>query len=182
MVVDREDSWFLLEGESSKIFQCIGNYLSLGQIELARSLARIHTESERSSVDGTSRSRPSVIELLESIVDSGPPDSWICSDSVPSTAHLLSMCIDILKEQALVINQLLMHRCEFDLMMALVFLEVGEMEVLSSECAHDLRVRFCRKVLSDSDASTLILPRILISGQQSLFSILPATQLACSRN
>lgn len=181
MVVDLEDSWFLLEGESSKIFQCIGNYLSLGQIELARSLARIHTESERSSVDGTSRSRLSVIELLESIVDSGPPDSWICSDSVPSTAHLLSMCIDILKEQAVVINQLLMHRCEFDLMMALVFLEVGEMEVLSSECAHDLRVRFCRKVLSDSDASTLILPRILISGQQSLFSILPATQLACSR-
>lgn len=169
-------SWFLLESESEKTYKAIGNYLSLGQFELARALLRVHFERE-----GKTAGDSDVVRLLLCLIEFGPPDSWICSSSVPSTAHLLSMCVDMVAELGGEVSSVLKKRCEFDLMLALVFLEERNGSY-STRIATELRSRYGVKLVSEPGRTGgITFPRILMSSG-SAFCVLPAIAVPFSKD
>ena len=89
-------AWFLEDSEDTKMYRAICNYLSLGQFELAGPLIRMHHEAELRESD-LKHSLTRVVNLLLGLVESGFPESWVpCSNSVSSTSHLHSMCIDLI--------------------------------------------------------------------------------------
>ena len=179
MVSRSHPSWFLLESESEKEFRAICNYLSLGQFELARTLLRINFQEESELRDIGSSLETNAAKLLHAIIESGPPDSWICSDSVPSTAHLLCMCKDFLGDLGISVNQALDRRCEFDLMLSIALLESNS-GAFASVFATELRIRYSTKVLTDTKSESLILPRLLVTSA-SQFLVLPGVVLPFSR-
>ena len=167
-------SWFLLESESEKIYKAICNYLSLGQFDPARALLRVHFEREGKTADDSD-----VVRLLLCLIEFGPPESWICSSSVPSTSHLLSMCVDMVTELGGEISSVLKKRCEFDLMLALVYLEEGNGSY-STRIATELRSRYAVRLVSEPGRTAgITLPRILISSG-SAFCVLPALSVPFS--
>ena len=175
MATRSHPSWFLLESDGEKVFRAICNYLSLGQFELARSLLRINFEQEV-EIDSTfSPMETNVSKLLRAIVESGPPDNWICSSSVPSTAHLLCMCKDFLRDLNIPVGSEIDRRCEFDLMLAMTLIE-SKTNKFASEVATELRIRYSSSLLTESQKDSLILPRILVSSE-SLFLVLAGVVL-----
>ena len=171
--------WFLLESEAEKQFRAICNYLSLGQFELARSLLRINFEEEVNSDSFESLMDTNASKLLFAIIVSGPPDSWICSDSVPSTAHLLCMCKDFLRDIGISVDASLNDRCEFDLMISMALME-SRSNLFASEFATELRIRYCNRILVESKCDSLILPRLLVTSECQ-FLVLPGVALPLPR-
>ncbi|KEP64739.1 UNVERIFIED_CONTAM: hypothetical protein HHA_202070 [Hammondia hammondi] len=80
--VDRALCPFLSENEGSRVTTVLLNCLSLSQFELARAiLHQLVASNPRHAV-----------ALTASLVLHGPPPSWLCSPSVPSSAHLAWLC------------------------------------------------------------------------------------------
>ena len=77
---------FLLADEEQKLSTIFSNYLSLGQFELARGIFQ------------RLRKYPSATELLDTLIVLGPPKDWLCSISVPSSAHLGWLCVTLREE------------------------------------------------------------------------------------
>jgi len=167
MATRSHPSWFLLESDGEKVFRAICNYLSLGQFELARSLLRINFEQEVEIDSSCSPMGTNVSKLLRAIVESGPPDSWICSRSVPSTAHLLCMCKDFLRDLNIPVVSEIDRRCEFDLMLAMALIE-SKTNKFASEVATELRIRYSSSLLTESQKDSLILPRLLVSSESQI--------------
>ena len=172
-------AWFLDDSEDTKMYRAICNYLSLGQFELARPLIRMHHESE--SVNGSPKSAATVIRLMIDLIESGTPDSWICtSKSVRSTSHLHSMCIDLIVElvgDTSGLPEWYRLRCAFELRLSLALIESDI--VHSLHVGNELRRRFalylCDKFSLDSSA--IILPRLLIMNDSAKLLVIESTQL-----
>ncbi|PFH32787.1 hypothetical protein BESB_013990 [Besnoitia besnoiti] len=73
---------FLLEHEGARVTAVLLNCLSLAQFELARAILRqlVSTDPRHA------------VALTATLVLHGPPPSWLCSPSVPSSAHLAWLC------------------------------------------------------------------------------------------
>nr|PIL99804.1 hypothetical protein TGCOUG_202070 [Toxoplasma gondii COUG] len=80
--VDRALCPFLSENEGSRVTTVLLNCLSLSQFELARAI--LHQLVASNPVHA--------VALTASLVLHGPPPSWLCSPSVPSSAHLAWLC------------------------------------------------------------------------------------------
>ena len=177
-----ELSWFLVESDTDKMFRAICNYLSLGQFELARALIHIHHDKEM--IAGVDPHKTQVGKLLQSLVELGAPESWICSSSVPSTAHLLCMCLDVLVDLDIPVSEILKRRCQFDLLIALTYLEQLSDECSSTRVSNELRVRFAVSLLENVSGKfhpSVHLPRILISRAGSL-TVLVSVSVPGSRS
>ena len=176
-------SWFLTENTSGKLFQSICNYLSLGQFELARSLIRIYASEDIDTMDLEEKESDAIVTLLSKLIKIGPPDSWVCSKSVPSTAHLLCMSSDVLKDLSVELEPVLQKRIEFDLSLASVIQEVisSSDQSASTDSANEIRVRFSMKLLQDHVAESLILPRLLILAGEGTMVVLSSIQLPHNR-
>ena len=173
-------TWFLTENQEDKLAQSICNYLSIGQFELARSLVRIYFE-ERRLVSTADDGR--VQKIIREILTYGPPDSWVCSRSVPSTAHLLCMCGNILRDMSEEVESAISRRVEFDCMLVTTLIEGSSISNTwaSMESANELRIRFGLKLLSDESVSSLSLPRILMINHSDSLAVLSGIQLPNSR-
>ena len=78
----RASPLFLAVKQERKLRVVACNYLSLGQFALARaSLIRLHALAPASA-----------IAVLDSVLDQPLPAEWICTASVPSSAHLRRLC------------------------------------------------------------------------------------------
>jgi hypothetical protein len=167
-----DDAWFLTDTDNDKMYNAIWNYLSLGQIEFARALIHIHPQP------------PRLAATLRKFIEYGPPEKWVCSESIPSTAHLLCCCLDelVVMEQRDSLEPWygpIQKRCEFDLILAMALLEINATVNLPSKSASDLRRRYSQSILGDSGSREMILPRIMIVNKTSL-RILPSESVSVS--
>ena len=171
-------SWFLTESNGEKLSKSIFNYLSLGQFELARSLIGVYIPENGSESDSESDEPNSIIDSLARLVKFGPPDDWVCSSSVPSTAHLLCMCCDVLRGQFVAIDNRVKCRIDFDCMLAITVMEVvcGSGQLLSTDRANEIRVRYVHKLIEEDSAISFTLPRLLILCGTGTLVVLPGSQ------
>eukprot|EP00945_MAST-04E_sp_MAST-4E-sp1_P004972 g4972.t1 len=77
---------FLLAGERGKLSTIFSNYLSLGQFELARAIFQ------------RLRKYNGAVDIVDTLISLGPPKDWLCSLSVPSSAHLGWLCMSLRQE------------------------------------------------------------------------------------
>ena len=69
-------------GENDRLRVLVCNYLALGQFELARCcLSSLYK-----------RAPGAALGVLDDVILVGPPEDWLCSDSIPSSSHLSWMC------------------------------------------------------------------------------------------
>ena len=79
---------FLHSGDDQKLLTVLNNYFSLGQYEFARA-----------TLQQLYKSDPRVAKaLLQALVYRGAPSHWLCSQSVPSAAHLSWLSITQFRE------------------------------------------------------------------------------------
>lgn len=81
------DTPFLSQTEAAREESVLLNYLALGQVELARATLRMLAR----------RDARRALSLTTALVYFGPPPSWLCSASAPSSAHLVWFLVDELR-------------------------------------------------------------------------------------
>eukprot|EP01068_Selenidium_serpulae_P003659 Selendium_serpulae@DN3224_c0_g1_i1.p1 len=131
---------FLQEYTSSRMLAIISNFLSLGQSELGVAVIRQASQSDTTF--------PAVVNLLKCIIYYGPPPYWLCSTTVPSSAHLSWLCLiefeTIIRERtgrSAVVPPWLYRRLQFDLLLSQAMLDGADMghPPFSTEVANELR-------------------------------------------
>eukprot|EP00939_MAST-03C_sp_MAST-3C-sp1_P000105 g105.t1 len=85
---DKRRCVFLRKNQEQKLIQVACNYFSLGHCELARATTiQLYRESPSDA-----------LQLLNALIFSDPPQNWIFSPTMPSSAHLRWFCMNLRDE------------------------------------------------------------------------------------
>uniref|UniRef100_A0A0G4F4K6 Uncharacterized protein n=1 Tax=Chromera velia CCMP2878 TaxID=1169474 RepID=A0A0G4F4K6_9ALVE len=130
---------FLLKRDLDRILTVLCNYLALGQFELARALL----------LQIAKRSFETAVRILSVILWYGPPPTFLCSVSVPSSAHLQWLCyieycslLEDRQETEDALPSWLVKRLEFDVLLAQALLDCAAHGTvcLTADVASELRL------------------------------------------